>query len=214
MCTVVELEDRVHGVVGPHRAVHVTPRADGRPEVLHLFSGPKGRSDGLAAHLEALGISVLEIDSGGETDHPDNLLQGDLFQQLLTSTGSGRFIAVVIGTPCSTFSVARFRPGGAPVVRRSPDEVRGIADPPTAAPCPRATPSIRRTRRRTLAEPARGAMEARAPKGRASDPAGRTRRHCAGLGRRPPAPPTAAAAAAPVRRCRLPGAGLNMEVPP
>ena len=130
MCTVVELEDCVHGVVGPHRAVHVTPRADGRPEVLHLFSGPKGRSDGLAAHLEALGISVLEIDSGGETDHPDNLLQGDLFQQLLTSTGSGRFIAVVIGTPCSTFSVARFRPGGAPVVRKSPDEVRGIADPP------------------------------------------------------------------------------------
>ena len=48
---------------------------------------------------------------------------------------------------------------------------------------------------------ARGAMEARAPKGRASDPAGRTRRHCAGLGRRPPAPPTAAAVASRVRRC-------------
>ena len=31
-------------------------------------------------------------------------------------------------------------------------------------------------------------MEARAPKGRATDPAWRTRRHCGGLGRRPPAP--------------------------
>ena len=37
-----------------------------RPLVLHLFSGPKERPDGLAAFLESLGVHTCELDTQDE----------------------------------------------------------------------------------------------------------------------------------------------------
>jgi len=49
---------------------------------------------------------------------------------LLARANAGEFAGIVAGIPCSTFSVARFKPGGAPVVRRKPGEERGLHRPP------------------------------------------------------------------------------------
>ena len=94
---------------------------------LHLFSGPKLRPEGLAARLRARGWEVDEKDSGKVPDHPDDLLRDDVFFALLGKAERGDYQAVVAGVPCTTFSVARFKPGGAPVVRRhSGHQSRGL----------------------------------------------------------------------------------------
>ena len=99
-----------------------------RPLVLHLFSGPKERPDGLAAFLESLGVHTCELDTQDECvwiGQQDDLTDDDVFQSLLLRCQAGEFAAVVAGIPCSTFSVARFALGGAPPVRWKPDAIRG-----------------------------------------------------------------------------------------
>ena len=108
------------------------PAASSWPRALHLFSGPKGRPDGLAAHLSRLGFSVVEVDSRGVADDPDDLLNDDVYSRILADAVDGTYQATVIGIPCSTYSVARFRSmhDGPPVVRRRGGEERGLHEPP------------------------------------------------------------------------------------
>ena len=109
-----------------------------RRRALHLFSGKKGRVDGLAACLVARGWEVDEIDSGkdiaGEVvSGDDDLLDHAVYTSLLSRAEAGCWAAVIAGVPCSTFSVARHRRrqrNGPPAVRRLPGEGRGLHSPP------------------------------------------------------------------------------------
>ena len=56
------------------------------------------------------------MDSGGVPGHPDDLLRNDVFFALLGRAERGDYQAMVGGISCSTFSVARFKPNGAPVL--------------------------------------------------------------------------------------------------
>ena len=110
-------------------------RVSPRRRALHLFSGAKGRVDGLAAKLVSAGWEVDEMDAGleshaGPSEPGDDLLDDSVFLGVLSNAHAGRWQALVAGVPCSTFSKARWRPGGPPVVRRRPHEVRGLAQPP------------------------------------------------------------------------------------
>ena len=55
-----------------------------------------------------------------------SLLRNDVFFALLGKAERGDYQAVVAGIQCSTFSVARFKPNGAPVVRRHGLEQRRV----------------------------------------------------------------------------------------
>ena len=66
----------------------------------------------------------------GPSEPGDDLLDDSVFLGVLSNAHAGRWQALVAGVPCSTFSKARWRPGGPPVVRRRPHEVRGLAQPP------------------------------------------------------------------------------------
>ena len=73
----------------------------------------------------------VELDRRGNMLAPeDDLLEDAFFVQLLARAMSGGYDAVIAGIPCSTFSVARLRPGGPPAVRLRPHEVRGLRVPP------------------------------------------------------------------------------------
>ena len=124
---------------GSARGFAVAAHFDSRPRgVLHLFSGPKGRPDGLAAKLGEAGFECLEVDSGGIKGHADDIAVDAHYHILLRDAEAGLFHAVVAGIPCSTYSVARFRPGGAPPVRwkgvagteHYVDAIHGSADVP------------------------------------------------------------------------------------
>ena len=110
-------------------------RASQERRALHLFSGAKERPDGFAALLRARGWVVDEVDAGceshaGPSAPSDDLLDDDVFVNILSRALAGRWRALVAGIPCSTFSIARWRPGGPPVVRRRPAEIRGLVQPP------------------------------------------------------------------------------------
>ena len=102
---------------------------------MHLFSGAKGRVDGLAAQLGGRCWAVDEMDAaldhrGAMAAPEDDLLNDSTFVHLLSIAIAGHYDAVVAGIPCSTFSVARLRRGGPPAVRLLPGEGRGLRVPP------------------------------------------------------------------------------------
>ena len=67
------------------------------------------------------------MNSGGVPRHSDDLQRDDVFFALLSKVERGNYKAMVGGIPCSTLSVARFKPDGAPVVRRhSKGQSRGL----------------------------------------------------------------------------------------
>ena len=104
-----------------------------QPKVLHLFAGQRDLPKGLAAQLRKLGLLAEEIDNDDECvwlGREQDLLIDAVFEALLARAQAGEFAGIVAGVPCSTFSVARFKPGGAPVVRRKPGEERGLHHPP------------------------------------------------------------------------------------
>ena len=69
------------------------------------------------------------MDSGGVPGHSDDLLRDDVFFAVLGKAEQGHWQAAVEGVPCTTFSVVRFKPGGAPVVRRhGGQQRRGLRD--------------------------------------------------------------------------------------
>ena len=89
---------------------------DDAPLVLHLFSGPAGLRDGLAAFLWLLQIRCIEFDRL----NGDDLLSRSQYEDLRCMALAGRFCFVVAGIPCHTYSIARHRPPapGAPAWAR------------------------------------------------------------------------------------------------
>ena len=78
--------------------------------VLHLFSGPRGRPDGLAAELAKLGVGCHEIDIVNGVEF--NLANDAAWLRLCRQLAAGEVSAVVAGPPCTTFSRARQGPPG------------------------------------------------------------------------------------------------------
>ena len=99
--------------------------------LLHLFSGPGERMDGLRQMMRDLyGLETVEYDVLIDPERAD-LLRQDVFDDLVARIRAGEFFAAVIGTPCGTFSVARIpRPDsvpGPPQVRDN-KHVEGLPD--------------------------------------------------------------------------------------
>ena len=98
----------------------------GQPrKVLHIFSGAADRIDGFAAMmLDLYDVTVVEYDTLISAQH--DLTVETVLLGLIQRIHAGEFYAAIIGTPCSTFSVARIRkPGelddeGPPQVRNLP----------------------------------------------------------------------------------------------
>ena len=109
--------------------------------VLILFSGPYSRPDGLIAFLLRMGLQVTALDNdgskGGNPAH--DILNNNVYENILRRSQRGEFLAVFAAPPCSTFSICRFTKsqsasdGGPPVVRRrSGGQVTGVANCPPA----------------------------------------------------------------------------------
>ena len=110
---------RVEGGGAPSATAQRGRRALGaerRLRVLHLFAGP-ARDDSLAAEFEARGWETVEVDVLQGQD----LLRGKYYRTLLQRARDAEFDLVIIGSPCGTYSWARFRDGGTarPLRRRS-----------------------------------------------------------------------------------------------
>jgi len=99
------------------------------PTVLHLFSGPTMRADGLRAHLASLGwdcsdhdiVNVSEDEPLGQHD----LSSDQLWSTITADLTQGQYAAVVMGTPCETASRARNGPPG-PRPLRSAAHIYGL----------------------------------------------------------------------------------------
>jgi hypothetical protein len=82
-----------------------------RLRLLNLFSGPYSRANGLASKLLNRGwLDVTQIDNDGEKGGgwAHDLLNDALYAQLLAAAHAGKFDALMIAFPCSTFSITRF----------------------------------------------------------------------------------------------------------
>lgn len=87
--------------------------------VLHLFSGPHGRQDGFAAHLEKLGWQCDEYDITNG-DHED-LSSDNIWSPIIGKIRSGYDDAMLAGPPCNTYTNARKADDGGPRPLRSAD---------------------------------------------------------------------------------------------
>ena len=92
-----------------------SPQNASNLRVLHLFAGPPGREDGLAAELQKLGISCYDVDVLSGTD----LLDAVVWNRIMHDVKAGKYDFVFAGPPCNTFSRARNNPGGPPPIRSS-----------------------------------------------------------------------------------------------
>ena len=91
-----------------------TPRRlgdGGPPAVVHVFSGPDNRVDGLAAYLSKLGVPCVDLDivkfRQGEIKSSHDLSSDSLWETLRSELEGARVLALWFGIPCSTFSKAR-----------------------------------------------------------------------------------------------------------
>ena len=77
---------------------------------LSLFSGPYARSDGLSSYLRTYGWSVDQIDNDGERGGgwQHDLLNDATYADILAKANAGRYDAIMVAFPCSTFFIARF----------------------------------------------------------------------------------------------------------
>ena len=82
--------------------------------VLHLFSGPQGRADGMAAFLYQQGWHCIDVDTVNDKD--DDLANDAMWELIFAAVISGNVHFVWMGPPCTTFSPARRHdPGPKPV---------------------------------------------------------------------------------------------------
>ena len=106
--------------------------------VIHLFSGRRRHHD-VHAYLHEFGaernlkIVVLSLDTAVSTDFGDLALDSDSWQQLMQIYAAGAVSATLLGSPCETFSEARFTqpeslPAGAswPRPLRSAERLLGL----------------------------------------------------------------------------------------
>ena len=96
-----------------------------RGKVLHLFSGPSSRPDGLKALLRAKGWECVDFDSRANGIPEEDLTRDDVWDKLMARVRAREFDYIVAGPPCDTFSHARERkPGPRPL--RSFDRPYGL----------------------------------------------------------------------------------------
>ena len=88
----------------------LTPRAQAAPRWLHLFAGPPDRPDGFAAQAASRGARVDELDTLIDpVGH--NAFLPHVRARCYELLRSGVYTALLIGTPCTSFSIAQ---GNAP----------------------------------------------------------------------------------------------------
>ena len=81
------------------------PRARRRPRLLYIFAGPSSPLDGFATLAAAAGYDTTEIDlERGDPSH--DLRKRENRERLLRELRAGDYAAVLVATPCTTFSVA------------------------------------------------------------------------------------------------------------
>ena len=87
-----------------------------RRKVYHIFSGRAGRTDAYGrpdslAHFFGPDVDVEEIDLLNDVDgspSENDILDAAIFGRILADIQSGCVVALVLGTPCETYSVLRF----------------------------------------------------------------------------------------------------------
>ena len=84
--------------------------ARGSTTVLLMFSGPKNRPDGLATFLNQMGYSTVLLDNDPSTGGGarEDILDDQVYADLLARAKNGEFLCIIAAPPCSTFSIARF----------------------------------------------------------------------------------------------------------
>jgi len=108
------------GMAGPPR---VDPSSSSglptkqRHQVLHLFSGPSPRTDGLASYLRAVDIGTTDVDVVNVHLEDQDLVDDAVWTRLRQRLLNGDFSFVFAGPPCRTFSDARLQRPGPPVLR-------------------------------------------------------------------------------------------------
>lgn len=101
-----------------------SPLDPGCKRLLHLFSGLTDRPGSLGWVTRALGYECIDVDLLNHSDH--DVLSHDLEVEVIDAVLGGRVTAVMLGTPCSTFSVARMHDDGGPPQLRSQRYPHGI----------------------------------------------------------------------------------------
>ena len=89
----------------PHAVGGIPPPARPR-RILYIFSGPHRPTDGVAAFAAMRGWDTTEVDTLVGGDDHDVLLDG-VRRRILDAVAAGEYDAVLIATPCTSFSVAR-----------------------------------------------------------------------------------------------------------
>ena len=101
-----------------------SPHNKVRPRVLHLFSGPHARADGLGAWLNKFGWATQDVDLVNGDDLLSKNSNGVEF--IVDDLCEGVYDAAFIGTPCETFSNLRSEDDGGPRPLRDLDNIMGI----------------------------------------------------------------------------------------
>jgi hypothetical protein len=117
--------DHRHALQDPY-TIYVADDSPGNPpsttssrkfQVLHLFSGPGGRSDGIAAYLRAVGVEVTDCDIVNIDTEDQDIADDAVWGRIKDRLQSGVFDFVFAGPPCRSFSASRNFGPGPPVLR-------------------------------------------------------------------------------------------------
>ena len=123
MPVVLESYPRAPGHIG-----RLTQEALGRRRVLHLYSGPADRKDGLAAYLKHMGWDCDDVDYCNPGPDQD-VACDETCEKWLAKLHAGRYAFVYSGMPCGSASHARYHQLG-PRPLRSLEHPMGLPDLP------------------------------------------------------------------------------------
>ena len=85
--------------------------------MLHLFSGPSPRKDGLASYLRAVDIGTTDVDIINERLEDQDLIDDAAWTRIRQRLVKSDFSFVFAGPPRRKFSSARLQRPGPPVLR-------------------------------------------------------------------------------------------------
>ena len=109
--------DRLAAPLQPDATTSSEPPIKKCHQVLHLFSGPSPRKDGLASYLRAVDIGATDVDIVNEHLEDQDLIDDAVWTRIRQRLVNGEFSFVFAGPPCRTFSDARLQRPGPPVLR-------------------------------------------------------------------------------------------------